>query len=272
MGTELAKYNLVLNIGKTSILPLPQPSKEDWVVDLRNALPDRGKVSDYDAISYLDLAVRLASQSPDGSVLKYAVKSLTGSMRGDTYVNVETETKTNYQFRGKSLLLNYAPVLTVLSYVLDLSFHQPALLPLLDGLFDEAVSLQGGFQYSDNLQALMRKYTRLRYSDAICWVLYFSHKYDVPVKDRCACRIVESGDCMPLLFLYLSNNSDHQDKVIEFAKGLDKKDLYGLDNYWLLLYQLFLNQQIKNPYPIADCTFDIMKGDGVNFVMPLKST
>ena len=44
---------------------------------------------------------------------------------------------------------------------------------------------------------------------------------------------------------------------------------YGLDNQWLLLYQLFLDDKIANPYPKSDltanATFEILKKHSVCF-------
>ena len=77
---------------------------------------------------------------------------------------------------------------------------------------------------------------------------------------------------MPILFLYLSRIPEFQDEVVQFATELDKSDLYGLDSYWLLLYQLYLDQLIANPYKDGDPTFDIMKNSGVNFVQPVEWT
>jgi len=38
-----------------------------------------------------------------------------------------------------------------------------------------------------------------------------------------------------------------------------------MDQYWLLLYQLYLDGQMKNPYPDEDC-FDILSEAGVSFI------
>lgn len=53
--------------------------------------------------------------------------------------------------------------------------------------------------------------------------------------------------------------------MIEFANGLDSTDLYELDQYWLLLYHLFLDGRIPNPYPDEEA-FTVMKGSGVSFL------
>jgi hypothetical protein len=56
----------------------------------------------------------------------------------------------------------------------------------------------------------------------------------------------------------------HQGKVVDFTRQLNKTDLYSLDNYWMLLYQLYLKGQIKNAY--SDNIFPVLKRHGVSFV------
>ncbi len=253
LAEELSKYKLALNIGKTEFIPLPQATGENWIVDLKNALLDRGDLSPEGAINYLDFALRLSRQTPDGSVLKYSLKALLSTVL-DSRFDVDGEV-----------------VDIVLHYALNLSFHQPVLLPLLERLFDEALSVGGDFRHKDELQALLCEHVRLRHSDAISWILYFSVKYGVPIRDCCACRIVELQDCIPMLLLSQSGDESHENRVIEFARGLEKSNLYGLDQQWLLLYELVFDERMENPYRKKDScetTFDIMKSEGVRFIRP----
>jgi hypothetical protein len=83
---------------------------------------------------------------------------------------------------------------------------------------------------------------------------------------------MRSQDCIPMLLLYLTGGQENQDKVIGFANSLVKEDRYMLDQYWLLLYQLFLDQKIADPYgdgATKETSFTIMQSEGVNFVEPL---
>ena len=249
---ELAKYKLVLNSGKTNIQSLPQSSKQDWVVDLRTALPAERKISAYRTVNYLDFVVRLANDVPNGSVLKYGFKSLIGTiLRRDPYVD--------------------DLIRLVLRYTLNLCFYRPVLVPLLERLFDVFLSSGGPFEYADTLQRLLAEHGRSRRSDAITWLLYFCIKYDVKVDNSDACHIVNSEDCIPLLLLYQTGNALHQQWVVNFANKLDKSDLYKLDQYWLLLYQLFLEGKIANPYgnpKSGGAAFEVMKNEGISFIIP----
>ena len=153
---ELAEYKLTLNINKTTYSPLPRALEDDWVSDLTIALPRGDRISSYDAISYLNYAVKLAKQSPDGSVLKYALRALLGR-------NLDSGAK-----------------IDVLRYALYLSFHQPVLLPLLRNSFPTSRVRRQDFPYSRELQMLAYEHSRFDRSDAVSWALYFSNKYQVP--------------------------------------------------------------------------------------------
>ena len=243
LTTELAKYNLLLNVHKTEIVPLPSTRVDPWLTDLITALPIEGsEISSRRAIEYINLAVRLDRQASDGRVLKYALKALFGQD------------------------LDASALSDVLPYALNLSFHQPGLLPLLEGPLD-ASTAHGAFKFDYEIQQLILEHSRFRRSDAVSWALYYCNKYGVEIEDSYADEIILSSDCIPILMLYLLGNANQRAKVISFASGsLDKNDLYELDTYWLLLYQLFLNQEMGNPYTNDD-TFDVMATEDVNFVI-----
>ena len=254
---ELAKYKLTLNTAKTEIERLPQMSNSGWVIALQNMRPQLGNISVVQAVNYLDFAVELAGREPDGSVLKYALKTLSGTILDAQVINTDV-------------------LRIVVKYALALSFHHAVLIPLLDRLFAKAYVLESGFAYNEELQRLIRHHTRLRHSDAISWLLYFTNRYGVPIEKGSSAAIVASGDCVPMLLLYLSNSPEHQRKVIGFARKLARSpiDIYRLDQYWLLLYQLFHDNRIRDPYNkiselkgTINC-FKSLKQEGVTFVTP----
>ena len=239
----LAKYNLALNPQKTAILPLPRTPVDSWITDLLLALPTNhhSTVSTSRATQYLNLAIRLDKQTPGGSVLKYALKAL---MAQDLDIDALSK---------------------VLRYALNLSFFQPSLLPLLHKPMD-TLSSHGAFGYRDELRTLVREHSRLGHSDAVSWALYYCQQYGVDIGDDIADAVILSRDCIPILFLYLLENSTHQSKVLSFVStDLDRDDLYELDRYWLLFYQLFLDHRIDNPYSNDDA-FDVLSNEGVDFV------
>ena len=241
LAEKLAFYKLALNIAKTVVIPLPQSLDSDWLTELSLALPKGKSLPVRDAVAYLDLAVRLASQRPGGSVLKYALKSLCGQK------------------------LTPAAVQAVLEYALTLSFYQPVLLPVLEPLFD-ATTHPGEFAYSEELRRIVRDNASARRSDGVAWGLYYLMKYSVAIKNKTVEALLAEPDCIALLLLYVQGDKSLKTRVVEYAESLDHSDLYGLDQYWLLLYELFRDGAISNPYA-GEGAFEILKDEGVSFVL-----
>ena len=264
LSDELARYQLKVNVGKTSIVAMPQPFRADWLLSLAPALPKKApKVSPHSVITYLNLAVSLAGKSPEGSVLKYALKAVKGSAREE----VANFNSVDFMMAHEDIsqMFQESSVKAILDYALSLAFHQPALAHLLGDMLEAAYFCQAGFRYGQQISALLAEYSRLRYSDATAWALYYAIRYNVPIGETAAERIIETRDCVPILLLYLSDDPTCIQLVVNFADQLAKGDLYELDAFWLLLYQLFKDGKIADPYQ-NDRTFKVMKDNGVSFV------
>lgn len=240
LSGELGKFKLLLNLKKTEVLPLPQPLSPDWITELSLRIPKTDEINGYDAVNFINFAVSMAKQSPDGSVMKYAFRSLTGK---------------KLDLGAKSKVLEYA---------LTISFHQPTLLPLLTSLLTDAPDKKP-FQYGEQLKSLATESAKHRRSDGMAWTLHYLNRHEVAIEDGLAEMVIQTRDCVAMLMLYLSGNATHQQKVVDFANSLDVGDTYGPDEYWLLLYQLFVDGKIPNLYPEED-GFDILKSENVSFI------
>lgn len=241
LTNELAKYNLRLGPAKTSISELPQPISVPWIVELSVALPRHKSISSTSASRYLDFAVDLARKFPNGSVLKYALRSLLGC-------DLTKESR-----------------VTVLQYGITLAVHHPVLLPVLSKII-QTTSLSE-FNYHDVLPFVLREHVKFGRSDAVAWALHYFRMHGVDVSKEIVDDIIQSGDCIPILLLSLMEKTEYVGPVVEFANSIDPQDIYGLDRYWILLYQLFRNGLISQPYS-ADRTFKILRDAGVTFVDP----
>jgi SAM-dependent methyltransferase len=242
LAEELSKYGLMLNIKKTEVIPLPQALTADWIGELALRLPNNDELSGYDAVNYLNLAVQIAKSTPDGSVLKYALKNIV---------------------RRK---LGFMAEFDIIRYALNLSFHQTALLPLLEPLLD-ATLFPGFFLFGDELLRIALENARYRRSDGMAWSLYYLNKYGVTIDAQIVKEIVASRDCVGLLLLYQSGDATHRAEVLKFVAALDLSSLYDLDQYWLLLYHLYCAGEIAAPYVNEDA-FELMKANGVVFLQP----
>jgi hypothetical protein len=237
LSEELSAYKLLLNIKKTEVVKLPDAISPDWVTELGTRIPSTTVVNSYQALQFLDFAVALSQKHAEGSVLKFAFKSL---VKKDLTLSAKCD---------------------VFDYGMALSFYNPVLFPLLESLLEDT-SLFSEIGASPKFNRLIQEHSRLFRSDGMCWGIYFLSLVKGEIEEVTAQKVMDTGDALSILMLYWSGQ--HLDKVKVFCVSLDKDDYYKLDNYWLLLYQLFVDDVIDNPY--SDSVFDVMKKFGVSFI------
>jgi len=220
LSEELSKYKLLLNIRKTLIEPLPLPCSSEWLLDITTRIPDQNDVKPTNIIRFLDYAVSKQASTPDGSVLKYAAKSIIYNLKASTAE-------------------------LVLQYLLSLCTRYPVLLPLLSISFEEMPS-ESEFASTAQLLDILDEHATNKRSDAMAWSLYYLNKFSQTIPKGVAETVINTKDCIAILFLYLSGQYDKE--IVAFCDSLDKSDLFLLDQYWLLLYHLFFCGAISNPY------------------------
>ena len=241
---ELGKYKLLLNAKKTQIIELPQPLEDNWITELTLRLPKTSgtdKVSRNEAIRYLNFAVSLARQSPDGSVLKYALKSLLKQ-------SVDDSAKVD-----------------ILHFALQLCFHHPILIPILAGILKD-FSEQNIDEFAPQLQELAFQNAIFHRSDGIVWSLYFLAMHKIEFEDKVVEEVLKTQDSLPLLMIYVYGNDNQKMKIIQTVKDIiNGGDNFEFDQHWMLLYQLYRDGKILNPY-VEEDSFDVLKNAGVSFV------
>lgn len=217
LGQQLEHYRLLLNIKKTKILEQPTPLTPSWVSELSTRLSGTEKFGQIEAIRYLDFALSFLASNPDGSILKYVAKSLLSKATV-----------------GRAFL----------SYLLNLSFYYPILLPLFETRLPGLDLLN---PFNDELLKILRENIENKRSDGMVWTLYYLNSLSIDIPSDMAKNIIETEDCFAILLLYSSGQ--HDSIAIDFATEIiDQEDLYLIDRHWLLLYQLFLDGKITNPY------------------------
>jgi hypothetical protein len=152
----------------------------------------------------------------------------------------------------------------LIRYVITLAYHQTALLAPLNSLF-EAVGRDEVASYEQELHALLRLNAEWRRSDGMAWILYYLHRFSLELPDDLADLVIASGCSLSIAILTLGASPPHLAKAAVFARSLSKSDLHELDSHWLLLYQLFRRNTIRNWYGAEDC-FRILKSSGVQFL------
>lgn len=246
LGQELSSYRLSLNLNKTSIKELPEPLQDSWTSSLNNALPKRTDnegmltLSTSEAINFLDFAVRLNNETPDGSVLRYAISAIAPRANNGTAV-------------------------AVFNYALNLSWHFPALLPLLEKI-DARSDAYDIDATHDKLNKIIAINALHRRSDGMCWALYYLKQLNREPGGNQITEVINSKDCAAITMLCQFNSSVALAK--EYALRIIKDaTLYELDQNWLLLYELFLHDHIDDPYP-TESTFALLKKYDVSFLYP----
>jgi len=225
-----------LNIKKTEIKKLPQAVSDEWVNRIREVIPDDREINASKVSNILDSAVRLQKDNPDGSIIKYAANSIVRK-------------------------LNDSSSLEFAKYVIKLCFHYPVLIPTLKNPLSRLYKNRAS-TFKKEFHFLLKDSINYGRSDAACWLLYYLKVFHNDVTDKIADKIVKWGDCMALTLL--AEFSAHENKVIKFANQLNENDLYELDSYWLLLYQLYFKDKIKNLH--NDNAFNVLKKHSVTFV------
>ncbi|MGS0753748.1 antiviral reverse transcriptase Drt4 [Roseateles sp. GG27B] len=242
-----ADFKLQLNVRKTEFSRLPQPVSDSWILELGQHAPKGDNSSTFDVFRFLDVAVFLAQKHPEGSVLKYAA-SVVAALKLSHPKNVEC-----------------------LDYLLGLAFHHSDLLPKLQQLIDSTYVNFFGHIYDfggvhEKLDALLTECAELRRSDGMSWALFLLGRARKEPSKENAAKVIETEDSMAILTLYWASETYRPD-VVNFAKALDVDDSHELDRHWLLLYQLYFDGHIGNPYA-GDTCFEVLKGCGVRFMLP----
>lgn len=242
LGDELGKYRLQINLNKTHVEELPDPSQEKWVSDIMSAFPlknneELDSFTTVEAFSFLDNSVRLNNITPDGSVIKYAVASLVSKINGSV-------------------------ANSVFEYVLNLCWHYPILMPYL-----EKIDVDEYFDYSsvhEKMKNIVSQHALHRRSDGMCWGIYYLYILQSAIDEEFIDQVIKTEDCVSIAMLSKFENA--LPKLISYASEILPMSDFGKDRNWFLLYQLFYIDAIKNPYQNDDAKcFEILKELKVDF-------
>ena len=246
---KLGDFGLHLNHKKTHIYELPNASENTWINEIHSAIPTLN-TSFTCTKRFLDYIVMLAKKYPDKNVIKYGLKCI--------LKEVPEESKARNAY---SKLLGYA---------LNLAYHYPSVVLTLAVVFNRKNS-DLWLTHQLKIEIILAISIKNHRFDAVVWILYLFLLYDHTIKKETAEEIIKTGDCLSILLLH--QTSQHKDLVLKFVSEVIAKKIepcYKLDQQWLLLYQLFLEEHISNPYPESDeaayKTFKILKENKVSFI------
>ncbi len=236
---ELRKYLLNINVKKVLFEELPLSHRVAWVIDLANHLPSEEKPIARKIADFLDYAINLQKHHPEGSVLKYAARSLVRK--------IDEDNATVY-----------------LKYLIMIAFHSPIVLPILCEVARNHLDVIS----HQNFEPVLEQHLKFRRSDAICWSLYFMGMCKQVISSKLAEAVIESKDSLSIAMFIALNQ--HQEKVADFLNNnLDPESKYACDQYWILLHELATDCKKFDNY-LEESGLNCLRENGVHFINPIS--
>ena len=238
---ELRQYLLNLNTRKILIQELPVGYQTPWVITLRSRLSSKQKLAPRDIIDFLDSAVNLYKDYPEGNILKYTARTLANSK--------------DFSYESAEVFLEYLVALAV---------HTSSVLPIVCQIAKEHDVGSDVEIYPVLEQAIKRQS-----SDGMCWCLFYMGICNQELNEKFATKIVQTQDCMAMGMLIALNQ--HREKVIEFLNTeIDPDIKYDCDQYWLLIHEL------ASDCPKFDCYreesgLEFLRNKNVSFIKPIDT-
>jgi len=239
LGLALREYELTINEKKTRILPLPQPSSENWVRELnRFIFPVDSDIYFSIVRSFLDLALELAQAAGTSAPLNYAIKMVPIKLN----------------IRAKRLYVGE---------IINMALAYPYLVPLLDKYVFERYSYDGIVgKISESLNVVIRLGIRKIYPETIIHGLYLALKYKIilqlSVEELLEILIID--DCLATVLLLEYAKLHQLTKVSAAIKkrstSLKSEEPMMKDKQWLLFYQTWTETELR--------------GNGQGFLADLK--
>ncbi|WP_181016352.1 hypothetical protein [Pseudomonas syringae] len=182
-------------------------------------------------INALNFAVHLNSETPDFSALKYAISAITPRANNEAAV-------------------------AIFNYALNLSWHFPALLPLLEKIDarSNAYNVDATHDKSKKIITINSLYSR---PDGMCRALYYLKLINREPSSNLIMKAVNSEYYAVITILCKFNRSIALARIYAL-RVINNATLYEPDQNWLLLYELFLHDHIDAPYP-DESTFALLK-------------
>lgn len=221
----LREFDLPLNHKKTKIIELPVGIEKNWKHQLSDIprVGESGMVEYPQVNTFIDTALRLATETGDFAIINYAIKKLKASKLTDN---------------GKKLAAKR---------IMHMSVLNPYLLHLMEEfVFDSyGVDIIDIKAFSDTIYG---DATKVNDYESLCYAIYFAIKYgfalDIFDFDYVKAQdyVIKSKDCLLLTMTWLyfmkqnhwNRNATQVKPLNKIAKELKNTDM---DRYWLFCYE-----------------------------------
>ena len=221
----LREFDLPLNHKKTRVLELPIEMEKNWKHQLSD-LPRLGKsgIVEYPQVNtFIDTALKLATDTGNFAIINYAIKKLKGTELSDN---------------GKKLAAKRL-------------MHMAALYPYLLYLMEEYVFSPyevDTHEIKDLSDTIYREAAKVNDYESMCFAIYFAIRYDFVLDvfqedySKAQDYVIKSKDCLLLTmtWLYFMRQNHWKRDATQVkplnAVAMDLKKA-GMDRYWLFCYE-----------------------------------
>lgn len=233
LALELKKFELALNTKKTKIFKLPLPQEDDWISALNAFFIGSEKAKNGKTIfkfkrlvPFLDLAIKLSTETGNCAVFTYAIKIIS-----------------NYYLGKKSL-----------NYYISFLHHLVCLYPYLVHWMEEYVFQPFNVSTTEISSIAHDLYdvgVKKHIYEACSFALYWSIRYDFEFDRNYAKNAVNSEDCIFMVMAYLIakrynvklNNKVLRDKAIKLSENPN-----DFERHWLFVYECLSKDQLHGDY------------------------
>ena len=228
LGLFLREFELYLNVKKTKIIPLPTAWEENWRNELLRFTFPKNETIRFNIIrSFLDLATELAYKHSTSAIFNYALKMIP--------ITINNRAKKMLVQEAINLALAYPYLAHYIEDVIFKKYNYEGIIKVINIFANNLIKL--------GIQKLL--------PDAIAHGIYYLIKYNGSLnKDEINYKdIITLNDCISivLLFEYAKKNDCHaiKDDIIGHARALLSENKREQDKQWLLLYQIFSVEELK---------------------------
>ena len=241
LSTELKKYSLTLNHGKTEIEELPLASSEHWIRKLNRFVfvNKEDKIGLNEVRAFLDIALELMKENKNNSaIINYAIQ----------------------------ILARHKMTPRAEDYLIKTVHHLVLLYPYLIQLLDNKVFEVFNVTADDKMSITNDIYqmgVNNNLHEAKCYAIYFALKYCFPISDSLFEQSKDSNDSIFMLLSYLHDKKfNFKNPQFKEYKKLAKELVDDMDEYWLFVYEVLT----AGLFDSNDSYWKKMKQAGVTFV------
>ena len=240
----LREYDLPLNHKKTIIIELPIGIEKNWKHQLSD-LPTMGEsgMVEYPQVNtFIDTALKLATDTGDFAIINYAIKKL-----------AEMKMSENAKKLASKRFI-----------------HMAALYPYLLHLMEEYVFTPykvGVNEIKMLSDMIYRDAKRVNDYESICYAIYFALRYDFLLDELDRDYVIRQKDCITLVMTWLyymkvnhwNRNATQVKPLNKLARELKTSEM---GRYWLFCYEALKAGSLPGDWKA-------MKLEGVSFIKPI---